>query len=133
MELIATLKSPLKVFTPRKTMEDRGFILNLNVYSATHRFTTNAAKKVYKEFMAEQIGKLPDLSKVAVRFTLYPKSRHLIDTPNVCCIHDKFFMDALVELGKLPEDNYIYYVETAYRCGGIDKADPRVDIEIYEK
>lgn len=131
MKHIATLSSPLVVYLPRVTMDDKSWILNMNVYRNTNRFTLNNVKIIYKEIMQDQIAKLPVLDKVAVRFVMYPGSRREIDTPNVCCIHDKFFMDALVEAKKLPNDTYTYYVETGYKFGAVDKHNPRVDIEIY--
>jgi hypothetical protein len=112
-------------------MNDKSWILNLNTYRNTNRFTLNDVKILYKGMMQEQIAKLPELSKVAVRFILFPKSARKTDTPNVCSIHDKFFMDALVEAKKLPDDTFEHYVETGYKFGGIDRHNPRVAIEIY--
>jgi hypothetical protein len=132
MKLVATLSSPLVVYLPRKTMKDKSWILNLNVYRNTNRFTLNDVKVLYKGLMQEQLAKLPEMEKVAVRFILFPRTCHETDTPNVCCIHDKFFMDALVSAKKLPDDTFKYYVETSYKFGQVDKANPRVDIEIYQ-
>jgi len=131
MQLIAKLASPLKIMLPRKTKADRSFILNLNNYRNTHYHILNQAKYLYKKNMENQIRNLPLLRKVAVRFVLFPRTRQLMDTPNVCSVHDKFFMDALVEASKLPDDNYLHYVETGYKFGAIDPKNPRVDIEIY--
>ena len=133
MKLVATLTSPLAVFLPRKTMDDKKWILNLNNYRNAPHFLLNDTKKLYSAMMQEQILKLPVLSKVAVRFTMFPQTRRLTDTPNVCSIHDKYFMDALVTAGKLEDDHYGFYVETAYRPGHVDKENPRVEIELYEK
>jgi len=132
VKLVSVLQSPLKIILPRKTKTDRSFILNLNTYRNTHFQILNQAKSLYKELMQAQIDALPCMSKIAVRFVMYPGSKRLTDTPNVCAIHDKFFMDALVESSKLPEDTYEHYVETGYKFGAIDKCNPRVDIEIYE-
>jgi hypothetical protein len=132
MKLVATVSSPLKIIIPRKTKKDKSFILNLNVYRNTNRFTLNDVKIDYKKLMQKQIETLPKLCKVAVRFILYPRTHRKTDTPNVCSIHDKFFMDALVEFGKLTDDTFEHYVETSYKFGAVDKLNPRVDIEIYE-
>lgn len=112
-------------------MDDKSWILNLNNYRNAPHFLLNDTKKLYKAHMRDQIDTLPPLQKVAVRFTLFPQTRRKTDTPNVCAIHDKYFMDALVEFGKLPNDTFEYYVETGYRFGQVDKHNPRVDIEIY--
>jgi len=54
----------------------------------------------------------------------------MCDISNVLSIHDKFFCDALVELGKLPDDNYKYIPEVKYVFREVDKLNPRVDIYI---
>lgn len=133
MNYIATLISPLRVYLPRKTMDDKSWILNLNNYRNAPHFILNDTKKLYKQFMRNQIEELPFLNKVAVRFTLFPKTKRKTDTPNVCSIHDKYFMDALVEFKRLTDDTFDYYVETAYKFGCVDKQNPRVEIEIFEK
>lgn len=37
-------------------------------------------------------------------------------------------MDALVEMGKMPDDNYEHLANIQYVFGGYDKANPRVEI-----
>lgn len=132
MQLVAKLHSPLKVRLPRKTKEDKQFILNLNNYRNAHYHILNQAKQIYKETMKHQINALPALTMVAVRFVFYPKTQRITDTANVCSIHEKFFMDAVVELGKLPGDDYRYHVETGYKFGYVDPHNPRVEAEIYK-
>lgn len=132
MKLLGKVSSPLVVILPRKTKADKRFILNLNVYRNTYYIVLNQAKSLYSEVMEEQIKALPEMDKIKVTFTVYPKTRRLTDIPNVCIIHDKFFMDALVHDGKLVDDNYKYHCESTYKFGEVDKENPRVDIEIYE-
>lgn len=132
MPSVATVISPLFVTLPRKTKADKRYALNLNVYRNSFHIVLNQAKIIYKEAMQEQIQKIPELKKIAALYTLFPKTKRLTDIHNVCIIHEKFFMDALVEAGKLPDDNYLYYCETVYRFGIVDPSNPRVEIEIYE-
>lgn len=132
MKLLTKVHSPLKVYLPRKTKKDRVFILNLNEYRNTHYQILNKAKQLYKEQMTPDIETLPFIPKIAVRFVFYPATMRITDTPNVCCIHDKFFMDAMVELGKIHGDDYRYYVETGYIFGAVDRVNPRVEIELYD-
>ncbi|WVI66551.1 hypothetical protein pVco7_gp105 [Vibrio phage pVco-7] len=87
---------------------------------------------VYKDMVKLPILNLPSFTKVRIEYVLYPKTKRKTDVANVCSIHDKFFSDALVELGKLPEDNYEHLVEVTYRFGHVDKDNPRVDITITE-
>lgn len=94
--------------------------------------TLNKAKVNFKLEMEEQIRALPIFKKVRLTYVMYPATKHLTDVGNVCSVVDKFFADALVELGKLPDDNYLYVPELAFRMGSIDREQPRVEIFIEE-
>ena len=120
------LDSPLSVQTARQTE----FILNINNYRNTHYHTLNKAKINYKAVMAEQILKLPKMEKVWLHYTLYPKTKRRTDISNVLSIHDKFFCDALVEFGIIPDDNYHYIDQVIYEFGSVDPENPRVEIEL---
>ena len=123
------LVSPLLVPVSKKSK----FSLNLNVYRNAHHHTLNKAKIVYKEYMQEQILKLPFIDvPVSIHFTLYARSKRLVDLSNVLSIHDKFFCDALVEYEKIEDDNYLWIPSIKYCLGGIDKENPRVEITIKE-
>lgn len=117
--------SPLKVLATKL----KGWILNLNQYRNTHFRTLNTVKINYKECMRSQIATGPKYNRIVCIYTVYPANKRLFDIGNVCCIHQKFFEDALVELGKLPDDNYNYIPLTIYAFGGIDPVNPRVDVE----
>lgn len=83
--------------------------------------------------MADAIETLPVFSgKVQITYTLYPKTKRLTDVSNVCSVVDKFFCDALVKMGKLEDDNYLFLPKVIYQFGEVDKDNPRVDIEIQE-
>lgn len=85
----------------------------------------------YKSLVRCQIEKLPVFpDQIIIMFVAYPKNRSKFDLDNVCSIHNKFFCDALVELGKLSEDNYTKIPEIRYRFGEVDKLNPRVEIII---
>ena len=106
------------------------FIYNLNVYRNAHFRTLSSVKIKYKAQVHNQIELLPQLHRISLTFILYPKTRRRTDTTNVCCIHDKFFADALVEHGKIPDDDYTHIVKTTYLFGEVDKENPRVEIHI---
>lgn len=122
------LISPLRVLKSK----DKLFTLNLNIYRNENRFTLDKAKVNYKELMREQIEALPVFSKLRITYVYYPANKHLCDIGNICSVVDKFFADALVELGKLPDDNYLYVPELVFRFGSIDKTNPRVEIFLEE-
>lgn len=120
--------SPLKVLATKL----KSWILNLNQYRNTHFRTLNTVKINYKLAMSEQINRSPSYNKIACIYTVYPKDRRSFDLGNVCCIHQKFFEDALVELGKLPDDNYNYIPLVIYQFGKVDPLKPRVEVEVID-
>ena len=82
--------------------------------------------------MEEQIEASPRYKKVFCIYTIYPMSKRKFDLGNVCCIHQKFFEDALVELGKLEDDNVDFIPLVIYKKGEIDKNNPRVEVDVYD-
>lgn len=108
------------------------FYINLNQYRNTHYHTLNKAKVMFKEMIQDQIDRLPRLHIIKLTYLLYPKTKREIDTNNVCSIADKFFCDALVEAGKLADDNYKYVIDSRFRFAEVDPMNPRVDVLIEE-
>lgn len=121
-------KSPMKILAGKRKM----LRLNLNEYRNTHYRILNNAKINYKEYMKEQIQKAKKMDRALFVYTVYPGSRRSFDIGNICCIHEKFFEDAFVELGKMEDDNANFLPIVVYLYGGIDKDNPRVDIEVME-
>jgi hypothetical protein len=120
--------SPLSV----PVSKGRVFTLNLNAYRNTHYQALNNAKKAYKAAVAYQIELLPRMEEVMINYRLYPKTRRLTDIGNVVSIHKKFFEDALVEMGKIEDDNYLHVIGSSESFGAVDKVNPRVEITIME-
>ena len=121
-------KSPMKILAGKRKM----LRLNLNEYRNTHYRILNNAKIKYKEYMKEQIDKAKKMGRAMFVYTVYPGSRRSFDIGNICCIHEKFFEDAFVELGKMEDDNANFLPIVVYLYGGIDKDNPRVDIDVME-
>lgn len=130
------LESPLFIPTPTKKLPNKRFYFNLNNYRNVagigRRGTTilNQYKIAYKALMSAQVLELPKMELIHVTYTVYAKDRRLFDVGNVCSIHDKFFQDALTELGIIPDDNYTYAPEVVYRFGEVRKDHPHVQIMI---
>lgn len=120
------LSLPTTVRLSRKTK----FALNLNQYRNTHFSILNNAKIAFKKAIEKLVKGLPQLTNVNLTYTLYPRTRQRCDVANVCSIVDKFFSDALVEFGILPDDNYDHLPKVVYQFGSIDKTNPRVDVLI---
>lgn len=121
------IDAPLRV---PKNKKGGCFSLNLNVYRNSHPMVLNNAKKTFKGMMIPLMVDLPKFHKVEIRYKLFPKTKRLCDVSNVCSIVDKFFCDALVELGKIEDDNYLFIPKVTYEIGEVDKHNPRVEIRI---
>lgn len=124
----------MKFISPLKILKSKlkHFILNLNQYRNTHYRVLNTCKINYKKYMERQIKSAPKFTKVLCLYKVYFGSKRCWDVGNICSVHEKFFEDALVELGKLPDDNAQYLPLVIYLGCGIDKENPRVEIEVRE-
>lgn len=107
------------------------FWINLNQYRNTHYQTLNTAKVEFKKLIEDQIKALPRFDKIAITFTFHPGKGIIPDTANVCCIAEKFFCDALVEMKKLEDDNRRFVLGTQYLPGDQDVHNPRVEARIH--
>ena len=91
----------------------------------------NQIKVRYKELILPQLESLPEFVYInTIEYIWYPRINNRSDVSNVCCIIDKFFCDALVESGHLPDDNHNFIKEIRYKYGEVNKLNPRVDIII---
>jgi Holliday junction resolvase RusA-like endonuclease len=108
--------------------------LNLNNYRNWHFHLSNQIKKDYKNLVNSEMQKhrLIKFKKISLEFVLHKGNKGKIDRSNALSIHEKFFCDALVELGFLIDDNDSFIESTHYYTGEIDKINPRVDIKITE-
>jgi hypothetical protein len=122
--------SPLFVMLPRVRTKDKKVLLNLNVYRNLHYISNNQAKEVYKNIMFPQLkGKKFD-TPIDLQFELFKARNAKIDRSNVLSVVEKFFCDALVACGCIPDDNDEYIRSSYYRTAGVDKENPRVEIWI---
>lgn len=94
--------------------------------------TLNKVKVEYKEAVREQVEKLPIYNKVMIHYEVYPKTQRKTDIGNVVAIHKKFFEDALVELGRIPDDSFDHVIGSSESFGCVDNTNPRVEIQIIE-
>ncbi len=126
--IIAPVKVWRGVTEPKKAQQ--WFHINLNNYRNTHFRSLNTTKINYKKAMEEQIRELPTFTKIKVHYTIYPASRRRTDLGNVVSVHKKYFEDALVEFGKIEDDDYYHITYNSESFGGVDKDNPRVEIKI---
>lgn len=120
---------PIRVQLTKKTY----FSINLNSYRNAHYQTLNKAKIIFKEMISPFLGSVPFINSCKLIYVLFPKSKHLQDVSNICSVADKFFCDAMTELGKWSDDNYTVVKEVTYRFGAVDKDNPRVEVYILEE
>lgn len=110
---------------------NKRFALNLNQYRNAHHHTLNNAKKSFHELMKTTLKNIPRFKSVKLTYTVYPKTKKLLDISNVASIVDKFFSDSLVELGIIEDDNYLFVTEITYCFGSVDNVNPRCEVTIY--
>lgn len=119
---------PLRVPITKKSY----FSLNLNIYRNAHYQTLNKAKIIFKEMAKEQISHLPFFTKIHIKYIIYLPNKRRCDISNIGSVVDKFFSDALVELGHLTDDNHDFLDQVTFEYGGIDPENPRVEAHIEE-
>ena len=122
------VNSPL--WLPKNKKGDK-YYLNLNKYRNTHYQTLNNMKIAYKKHMQSQILSLPLFTTpIRVAYIVRPINLRSFDLGNIVAVHQKFFEDALVELGRIPDDSYKHIYENRQLFGGVDNTNPRVTIYI---
>lgn len=89
---------------------NKKFALNLNVYRNAHYQTLNKAKIIFKNQLLINHPELYQITAQRVKIEYYIErcDQRKFDTMNIISIVDKFFLDALVEFGCIPDDNYNY-------------------------
>lgn len=122
------LHLPLRIRNRVKT--ESYFYINMNEYRNAPYHELSDMKIKFAEAVQAQIAPLPQFDWVEFDYILFPGSAREIDTNNVCSIVDKFFCDAFVKAGKLPDDNYKYLRKSTFRFGEIDRNNARVELHI---
>lgn len=129
-----TVVFSLPLFIEMGKKKKKRYHFNLNNYRNWCYQVSNLLKKEYKERVAEELlflnKKNLKLNEVDLVFTLYRGDNRKCDRSNILSIHEKFFCDALVELGVLPDDNNKHIHSSIYQSGSIDRLNPRVEIAV---
>ena len=127
-----TIQSPLKIILGKtKSGKVKEFSLNLNTYRNAHFRTLNTSKHKYKMEIVKQLEDKPRYDRVAIIYQVFKGDARRYDIGNILSIHEKYFEDALVECGKLPDDKASNIPMVLYTDGGIDRDNPRVEIKIF--
>ena len=108
--------------------------LTMNNYRNWHHQTADTTKKLFKEAVTSQILALPDLTalwgQIHLHYTMYPPTFQRRDLMNAVSVIDKYFSDALVELGKLADDDLDNIRSLSCIAENVDKANPRMEVVI---
>jgi hypothetical protein len=128
----------VKFNVPIVIRKKKNYWLNLNQYRNWHYQTSNNLKKAFKALVKAELiqsstlGLKPQNRSIEIAYTLYFRDKSNVDVANVCSVVDKFTCDALVELGFLEDDCYKFVRGVKYNYGGVDKDNPRCEVEIVE-
>lgn len=127
-----TIQSPLKIVIGKtKAGKLKEFNLNLNAYRNAYFRTLNESKHKYKMFIVDQLQDKPRFEKIAIMYKVFKGDARRYDIGNIISIHQKYFEDAMVECGKLPDDKASNIPMVLYTDGGIDRDNPRVEIKVF--
>ena len=120
------IESPLYVIVGRKK-----FMLNMNDYRNAHYQVLNKAKIEYKKLLRDDILSLPaKMGRISIDYEIILGDNRRHDGMNICAVTSKFFLDALVEYGVLPDDNMKFVLHEEWNGNGIEKNNGKVLIYI---
>lgn len=111
--------------------------VQLNPYRNWHFQYNNKLKQKYSEMMQPILSTFDKLvPPIRLSYTLRAKDRHKRDLGNMCYIVDKFFCDALVKQGLIPDDDYFNIDDIRFNFAGLDKSVPEsyiIEVTIYDR
>lgn len=126
--IVKVIKLPVSI----QVSKNKRFPINLNHYRNAHYQTLNKAKQTFKDVISKSMLSIPHLQHIKLVYRVYPATAQELDVANICSIADKFFSDALVEYGKIKDDNFKYVKKVEYEYGHVDRQNPHIDVEIHD-
>tara|TARA_R110000850_G_scaffold204898_2_gene331137 strand:- start:144 stop:539 length:396 start_codon:yes stop_codon:yes gene_type:complete len=125
-----TITAPLFIDMHRKTMKDKRYYINLNVYRNLHHLVNSQLKKAYLDAVRDQLQGLSIETPVEITYKVYKPTKRTLDKMNVVSITSKFLLDAITELGCWVDDNDDYVKTETILPTEYDKNKGRVEITI---
>jgi len=112
---------------------NKKFALNLNVYRNAHYQVLNKAKIIFKNQLLINHPELYRIKadRIEIEYYIERCDYRKFDTMNIISIVDKFFCDALVEAGCIPDDNYNYVSYAAPKVSDYATKMPNKKIHIF--
>lgn len=114
------------------TLGNKRHSCNLNQYKQIHYRVINALKKEFKEIITDDVLDLPVMERIKIHYIIHYENKRSFDIDNIMSIISKYAQDALVELGRIPDDNYKHIVQITGTVGAIDRANPHIEMRIKE-
>ena len=112
------------------TRKKKNYWLTLNNYRNWQYIVNNNLKKKFKEEITPLLPTGVKYDKFYLHYTMYPPDNRQRDINNVCSTIDKFFADALVAAGLVPDDNMNHLLKCIYEVGEVDPDNPRVEVTV---
>lgn len=94
--------------------------LNLNVYRNMPFNQNNTLKKLFKKEVEDLVPNFY-FEEFSIHYDIFLPNKLKRDIMNVGSIVDKFFCDTLVELERVPDDNYNYLKDVSFSFGGLSE------------
>jgi|GEM_PF-2751593 len=112
---------------------NKKFSLNLNVYRNAHFQVLNKAKIIFKNKLLAEYPEIYEIkaNQVEIGYYIERCDNRKFDTMNIISIVDKFFLDALVESGCIPDDNFKYVTYKAPSVSSKIEKMPNKKIHIF--
>lgn len=111
-------------------VEDKDFLVWMNLYRNLHFQVSNKMKEHYHEIIKHQIN-WEKFNRIKPYYKLYIKNK-LTDWWNVVAIMEKFLLDALVENQVIKNDTYDIVTWHLWADYFFEKENPRCEIYIEE-
>ncbi len=132
-ELVDTSKewviiSPMYLPKLWKKVPDKKYAINMNMYRNRHPHISNSLKIQYKELIYDQIKDLKFEGQISINYKIYYE--RLPDGMNIASCTSKFFLDALIDVWVIEDDNLNIVVSESYSDWGKAKWRGRVEIII---
>lgn len=120
--------APFAVYLPRKTKKDKRVPINLNWYRNAQHFESNAVKIQYLADVEKQLEGVELEVPFKVKYKVYKPTRRRLDKMNVISVTSKFLLDAMSNLGVIPDDNDDFVKDELLLPTEHDKNNGRVEV-----
>ena len=128
---LAHFSVPLYLVRGKK--KPKNYWLNLNSYRNWKYHLNNDLKIQFKEAIHSSLAALDTIKgPIRIVYTFYYPDSRRRDLDNSQAVIAKFTQDALVEEGIIPDDDYTIVRSISGRYGGVDKTQPRCEVDIFE-